>query len=113
MGATLSKGQRKRGTTTRAKLSDDFVRRLEEDFRRHGMEAIEQLRAQNLPVYAQTILKLVTLHEALAHRDEVPPEFADMGLAELRDYVIAQAQEVWGVRLIEGALAITDGKAQT
>ena len=96
MGGMLStKGQRTR-STARSKLTQAFVERLAADFNLYGEEVIAKLCPAELLVQQTTEF----------------PDLEEMSRQELRDFMIEEMKTLYGVRLIEGPEAATDGKAQ-
>jgi hypothetical protein len=107
MGATLTKGAKIR-SSTRSRLTEDFIQRLAEDFRLHGTEVIEKLREENPAKYAEVIAKLVP-QELLVHQNE-DADLADMTLPELKVFMIEQMKVLFGVE-IQDPVAVEGPKA--
>jgi hypothetical protein len=105
-----TKGQRTR-STARSKLTQAFVERLAADFNLYGEEVIAKLREDSPAVYAQVIAKLCPA-ELLVQQTTEFPDLEEMSRQELRDFMIEEMKTLYGVRLIEGPEAATDGKAQ-
>jgi hypothetical protein len=63
----------------RNQLSEDFLKKLQQDFREHGQTAIERCRDEKPEAYVKMIASLLPKEAVITHRNE----FEDMGEEEL------------------------------
>jgi hypothetical protein len=106
MGAVLSKRKPKTRNTARSKLTQEFIERLAADFKVYGEEVIQQLRESAPAKYAEVISKLVPA-ELLVHQDE-SADLSEMSFEELKEFMIGEMREIFGVEIVASPLAVTD-----
>jgi hypothetical protein len=111
MGGVLSRETKTR-SSTRSRLTQEFIERLALDFRQHGEEVITKLREDSPAVYAQVIAKLCPAELLVTQHEDA--ELADMDLPELKIFMVAEMRRLFGVELKEArkprALAIESPK---